>query len=80
MSGYRTIVADPPWRYRTVGITSTTRVDGPYAPEAERNYTTMTLPEIAALPIRGMTDADAHLYLWTTNPMLPVALPVVPSS
>ena len=75
MSRYRTIVADPPWRYKTVGITTRTRGDGTYNPEAERNYPVMSPGEIAAIPI-PVAD-DAHLYLWTTNPMLPVALPIV---
>lgn len=74
---YRTIVADPPWRYRTVGITTRTRGDGTYNPEAERNYPTMAVDEIAALPVADWADANAHLYLWVTNPILPAALPIV---
>lgn len=74
---YQTIVADPPWRYRTTGITTRTRGDGTYAPEAERNYPTMTVDEIVALPVRDWTADDAHLYLWVTNPILPSALPIV---
>jgi N6-adenosine-specific RNA methylase IME4 len=27
----------------------------------------MTLAEIAAMPVAGVADKDAHLYLWTTN-------------
>ena len=75
---YRTIVADPPWRYDTTrGITTRTRGDGTYAPEAAHNYPTMTAAEVAALPVRDWLADDAHLYLWVTNPMLPVAFPIV---
>jgi N6-adenosine-specific RNA methylase IME4 len=30
----------------------------------------MTLDEIAALPIKGLSHPDAHLHLWTTNAFL----------
>lgn len=33
-------------------------------------YETMTLEEIAALPVRELAEDDAHLYLWTTNRFL----------
>ncbi len=68
---YRTIVADPPWRYRTAsGITTRTRGDGTFAPEAEQNYPTMTFDDVAALPVKDWAADGCHLYLWVTNPML----------
>jgi N6-adenosine-specific RNA methylase IME4 len=33
-------------------------------------YPTMTVDEIAALPIGGMAEDDAHLYLWTIQSRL----------
>ena len=30
-------------------------------------YPTMTLAEIEAMPVAGVADKDAHLYLWTVN-------------
>ena len=30
-------------------------------------YQTMTVSEIAAMPVSGVADKDAHLYLWTVN-------------
>jgi N6-adenosine-specific RNA methylase IME4 len=75
---YRTIVIDPPWTYKTSrGITTRTRGDGTFAPEARGNYATMTIAELAALPVGEWSADDAHLYLWTTNPLLPEALPLV---
>lgn len=66
---YRTIVADPPWDVQ--------RIDSPGAkgfgtqPETLRSvrlpYGTMSTDEIAALPIGGMAEDDAHLYVWTIN-------------
>jgi N6-adenosine-specific RNA methylase IME4 len=51
---FRTIVIDPPWG-EDAGVTGV-----PYA--------TMTLPEIAALPVRELAVPEgAHLYLWVTN-------------
>jgi N6-adenosine-specific RNA methylase IME4 len=59
---YRTIVADPPWE---IG-------DFPANLHAQNKGTTpcpyesMTLPAIAALPVRDLAAVEAHLYLWTT--------------
>jgi N6-adenosine-specific RNA methylase IME4 len=61
MTKYRTIVADPPWRYAN----ETVPMGG-----VAHHYTTMSNVEIAALPIRELAEKDAHLYLWVTNPRL----------
>jgi N6-adenosine-specific RNA methylase IME4 len=53
---YRTIVADPPWRYDQHS-TSRGIVD----------YPTMTIGEIAMLRVADHAEQDAHLWLWTTN-------------
>lgn len=53
-STFRTILADPPWP----------RQGG------ERHYSTMSLEEIARLPVADLAHADAHLWLWTTNALL----------
>jgi N6-adenosine-specific RNA methylase IME4 len=60
---YRTVVADPPWRY-VIGKHSGMRGT------AESHYPTMGYAEILALPVAEMVDVDAHLYLWVTNPLL----------
>lgn len=65
---YATIVADPPWAYRTTnGITARTSFRSTCADD---NYSTMTNDEIAALPVAEIADDNAHLYLWVTNPKL----------
>lgn len=64
---YRTIVADPPWKY-TVEAPPTAKGGGPSS--AERNYTTMSMDEIAAVPVGEYAEEAAHLYVWVTNPIL----------
>ncbi len=74
---YRTIVADPPWR-QAAGPTgwdgrgNDTRVARLFGvKKASRSaplaYPTMTVAEIAALPVADWAADDAHLYLWVTN-------------
>jgi N6-adenosine-specific RNA methylase IME4 len=58
---YRTIVADPPW---DVGRGPDWGSNGASRP---LTYPTMTVAEIAALPVREMADTSAHLYIWTIN-------------
>jgi N6-adenosine-specific RNA methylase IME4 len=58
---YRTIVADPPWRYGANRVHPTS---------AEAQYSTLPAAEIAGLPIADLAEEDAHLYLWVTNPVL----------
>lgn len=67
---YRTIVADPPWRYDgPMGIP--TRVGRVTVNRgAESQYDTMTLSEIKALPVGALADDQCHLYLWVTNKFL----------
>jgi N6-adenosine-specific RNA methylase IME4 len=76
MSRYRTIVADPPWAYEQSRIVTTAkRIDT--RPEASAQYGTMSVDDVAALPVDDWAEDDAHLYLWVTNPILPHAFAVV---
>jgi N6-adenosine-specific RNA methylase IME4 len=76
---YRTIVADPPWdQGRTSNYNGTGYPAGPnYEPDAPMPlgrgtlpYPTMSVEEIAALPVSDLALSDAHLYLWTTQRFL----------
>jgi N6-adenosine-specific RNA methylase IME4 len=70
---YRTIVADPPWQYDgpgPVGAGGNGVADGSRQVAVADHYSTMTADEIAALPVKGLAEKDAHLYLWTTNAFL----------
>lgn len=65
---YRTIVADPPWPVHSMRRANVLRGD---------HYSTMTLDEIAALPVADLATEDAHLYCWSVLPMMAEAYDVV---
>jgi N6-adenosine-specific RNA methylase IME4 len=57
---FGTIYADPPWRYSNKATRAA----------AEGHYPTMSLEEIAALPVAQLAAEQSHLHLWTTNAFL----------
>lgn len=61
---FQTVLADPPWRFQNR--------TGKMAPEHKRlsRYGTMTVDEIAALPVPSLLASTAHLYLWVPNALL----------
>lgn len=65
---FGTIYADPPWEYSNQATRSaafkTYRVD-----EVTKK-STLTVDEIAWLPVKELSAARAHLHLWTTNAFL----------
>lgn len=67
---YGAILADPPWAYHM-------RSEAGYAKSPEAHYSTMSLPEIMALPVSQLAGPDCHLFLWSTWPHLPQALAVM---
>ncbi len=67
---YRTIVADPPWRYDTFLPSYTPATDTEH-PRGPLPYPSLEVDEIASLPVSKMTEDDARLFLWTTNRYLP---------
>jgi len=71
--GFKTIVADPPWRF--------TNRTGKMAPEHKRlwRYPSLSFQEIGDLPVEKIAAENAHLYLWTPNALLPEALVVLKS-
>jgi N6-adenosine-specific RNA methylase IME4 len=56
---YRVIVVDPPWPFEM-------RMEDP-SHRAIYPYPTMSLAQIAALPIGALAHGDCVLWLWTTN-------------
>ena len=58
--GFATILVDPPWPLQG----------------GEKHYRTMSLARIMALPVGRLAARDAHLWLWTTNALLPTAYEV----
>lgn len=63
---YQIIYADPPWQYRK----SPNIHNGHECNTAEDNYPTMSMLEIARLPIVNIAADNSALFLWITNPRL----------
>lgn len=57
---FGTIYADPPWKYGNQATRASTN----------NHYATMTVDEIAALPVAQLAAEGCHLHLWTTNAFL----------
>lgn len=77
---YRTIVVDPPWPQKGGGPLKGGHAEGfiGTAGSQPMPYTTMSVDEIAAMPVRDLAHEDGcHLYLWTTNGFLDDAFDVV---
>lgn len=54
------IMADPPWKYGNQATRAST----------DNHYATMTVDELAALPVGELAAERSHLWLWTTNGFL----------
>ena len=72
---YSCIVADPPWKVKAGpagapycldanGVQSWDKVS---RPSRDLPYGSMSVDEIAALPVGDLACKDAHLYLWVIN-------------
>ena len=57
---YQIIYADPPWKYKENWGNGSN----------EHTYPTMNFEDIKELPIQSITEKEAHLYLWVTNPFI----------
>jgi N6-adenosine-specific RNA methylase IME4 len=64
---YRTIVADPPWHYGRSGRLHSFKIRRTVG---AMPYDTLSVDEIASLPIGDLAAANAHLYMWTTQKYL----------
>jgi N6-adenosine-specific RNA methylase IME4 len=63
---FKTLVLDPPWRY-----------DQDFLGRGAPDYDTMAHEELLALPVESWAEDNCHLYLWTTNAMVPKAVELV---
>jgi N6-adenosine-specific RNA methylase IME4 len=65
--GYGTLVVDAPWAYHY-----TQRLGGRGRRQAGpgRTYSTLSIDELAALPVGELAGQRAHLWLWCTNKVL----------
>lgn len=84
-SGIVTVVADPPWEYKTPGQIGKTLEHRPnrdkglskHGAGSVARYGSMSLDELTRLHVSSVVAADAHLYLWTTNGFMEQAYSVV---
>lgn len=75
--GFRTIVADPPWKYGKWGKASVPNYVGHEPKESRMPYATMTVEEIVTLPVADYAADNCDMYLWTTQKYLPDAFKVL---
>ena len=55
---YATVVIDPPWQQGSIGLSQYAR---------NLTYATMSVDDIAALPVGATLDDDAFLFVWAVN-------------
>lgn len=76
MQKFNTIYADPPWSYdnkKTGRALDGTRANM----AADDKYSTMALEDICALNIKGITEKDCILFMWSVVPLMPEAFKVI---
>ena len=75
---FKCIVADPPWpTERKKGTLYAGATDTPPMKTIALDYPVMSVPSIAAMPIRDTVEDGCHLYLWTTQRFLRSAYDVL---
>lgn len=75
---YRTLIADPPWRFKNWGMAEKAERGEQWARRNGRSpYDSMDTEDIAALPVRDVMDRDCTVLLWATWPKLEDAMAVI---
>jgi N6-adenosine-specific RNA methylase IME4 len=67
---FRVVYGDPPWPFATYSPKGKGR-------SAEAHYDTMSIADIAAMPVAAWSADDCVLLLWVTKPILPRAFEVI---
>ena len=67
---YGAILADPPWHFETWSEKGKDR-------SAEQHYHTMSIPDLALMPVGELAASDCVLFCWATWPLLRQALHVL---
>lgn len=62
---YPVVVADVPWHYEAWSGKG-------YGRSADHHYSTMSLADIAALPVGDYAAENSRCFFWTTGPMLAI--------
>jgi len=75
---YGALLADPPWRFEVWSGDTPVKKRGstPYTAE-DVHYETMTMREIARLPVDDLAAPDCVLFMWACWPSIPDALKVI---
>lgn len=71
VSKYQVIYADPPWSYND-------KMSG-HSFSLDHEYETQSKNWIANLPVKGIIEKDAVLFLWAVSPQIPEAIDVMKS-
>lgn len=66
---YSTLLSDPPWSYND-------KLKG-HSFSLDHEYATASKDWLKALPVSEICTKDALLFMWVTNPQLPVGLEVM---
>lgn len=70
---FKAILADPPWGFQCwSGVDKRVASRGTVTP-----YSTMTMDDIAALPVEDLTADDCVLFLWVVWPTMPEAFKII---
>lgn len=69
-SHFGVVYADPPWAFKTWSPKGSGR-------SAEQHYGTMSIDDIAALPVSELTSENCVLFLWATWPTIRDAFKVI---
>lgn len=67
--GFRCILADPPWSFET----RTRERHIPHRTE-EAPYSTLSLPQLARIPVHRLAAKDCALFMWVVDSHIPQAL------
>jgi N6-adenosine-specific RNA methylase IME4 len=68
---FQVVYADPPWKYGNSMPE--------YFKEQANHYPLMNVSDVADMPIRGIVDKNAVLFLWVTSPILEESFRVIES-
>lgn len=75
---YGVIYADPPWQFNSLWGGRPKKVGGNYPSRSiDAHYDTLTIDEIAALPVTELAADDCVLLMWTCWPVLQASFQVL---
>ena len=76
---YGAILADPPWRFATWNKATAVQKRGSKTAyfASVAHYSTMTMPEMTALPVADIAARDCVLFMWIVWPMLSDAMALI---